>query len=185
MCLVFGGRIGLFKSQPVCHEAINLARQNLKENINQGVQYQRYMTYPSQSEPNSLYTVIVVDKSLRKPLGDSGGAETGLCYTDEQVDRSPTSGGVAARVAYTVATGERSLGDSWAYHSLVSNALGSRSSFVGTALERVAELNDENIILAEPMRVRVGGHAIYVGSSTYVSVEEDPFGNDCFLSNHL
>ncbi|KAJ4293381.1 hypothetical protein N0V90_008664 [Kalmusia sp. IMI 367209] len=188
-CLVSVDELGFGETglkQPVSHEAINLATRNLKRTVNHGAQYQRYMTHPSHSELNSLYTVIVVDKNLGKLLGGSRGAETGLCYfADQQIDRSPTGSAVAARVAYAVATGERKLGDSWTYHSLVSNASDGYGGFVGTALERVSELYDETTMLAEPVRVQVGGYAFYIGSSTYVSEEEDPFGNGGFLFNRL
>ena len=40
-------------------------------------------------------------------------------------------------------------------------------------------------MLAEPVGVRVGGYAYYVGYSTYVSEDEDPFGNNGFVFTRL
>ncbi|KAF1969820.1 putative proline racemase [Bimuria novae-zelandiae CBS 107.79] len=186
-CLVSVNELG-FKTleKPCNHEALNYATRNLKRLVNGGSQYQKYMTHPEYSDLSSLYTVIVVDKNLGEPIGDSQGAETGLCYFgDQQIDRSPTGSAVAARVAYQFAIGELELGTSWIYHSLVSNASGGQGGFVGTALHTIPKLYNEKTMLAEPVRVRVGGYTFYVGSSTYVSEDKDPFGSDGFLFNRL
>lgn len=187
MCLISVEELGFSTlEQPVYHGALNNATRNLKIVINGNMDLQRYMSHPEEKEPGLIYTVIVVDKSVGKPIGDSKGAETGLCYTaDQQVDRSPTGSAVAARIAYHFATGGIDLGDSWTYHSLVSNASGGEGGFVGTVLETVSDLYDDKTMLREPVRVRVGGYAYYIGFSTYVSEEEDPFGKDGFLFTRL
>lgn len=186
-CLVSVDELGFTTlDQPVNHEAMNYATRNLKSVINSNAKFGKYMTHPEHSELGSLYTTIVVDKKLGKPIGDSKGAETGVCYfADEAVDRSPTGSASAARVAYHFATGDLKLGESWTYHSLVSNAAQGQGGFVGTALETIPELYDEKTMLAEPVHVRVGGYAFYIGSSTYVAEDEDPYGNGGFLFTRL
>ena len=188
MCLISVEELGFasLKQPVVYHQALNNATRNLKIVINGNMDLQSYMSHPEEKEPGLIYTVIVTDKGVGKPIGDSKGAETGLCFTaDQQVDRSPTGSAVAARIAYHFATGGIDLGESWTYHSLVSNALGGKGGFVGTVVETVPDLYDEKTMLAEPVRVKVGGYAYYIGSSSYVSEEEDPYGSDGFLFTRL
>ena len=186
-CLVSVEELGFTTlQQPVNHEAMKHATRNLKSVINSDGQFRKYMTHPEHSELGSLYTTIVVDKKLGKPIGDSKGAEVGICYfADEAVDRSPTGSASAARIAYHFATGGLNLGQSWTYHSLVSNAANGQGGFVTTVLETIPDLFHKETMLAEPVRVRVGGYAYYIGSSTYVSEDEDPYGNDGFLFTRL
>ncbi|OAF99486.1 Diaminopimelate epimerase-like protein, partial [Paraphaeosphaeria sporulosa] len=182
-CLVSVEELGFDNlRQPLDHSALTFATRNLKSIVNREHQYQKYITHPEHNDLSSVYTLIVVDKSLGKPIGNSKGAETGLCYfADQQIDRSPTGSATAARVAFAFATGDLALGESWTYHSLVSNASNGQGGFVGTVLETIPELYDEETMLAQPVCVRVSGQAFYVGSSTYVSETEDPFGRGGFL----
>lgn len=186
-CLVSVEELGFDNlKQPLNHAALTSATRSLKSIVNREPQYQKYITHPEQNDLSSVYTLIVVDKGLGKAIGDSKGAETGLCYfADQQIDRSPTGSATAARVAFAFATGELALGESWTYHSLVSNASNGQGGFVGTVLESIPESYDEGTMLAEPVRVRVAGQAFYVGSSTYISEYEDPFGRGGFLFNTL
>jgi trans-L-3-hydroxyproline dehydratase len=186
-CLISVEELGFENlKQPIDHPALNLATYNLKSVVNRDPHHQKYMTHPEHDDLNSLYTVIVVDKGLGKEIGNSKGAETGLCYFgDQQIDRSPTGSAVAARIAYAFATGGLEIGESWTYHSLVSNASNGQGGFVGTVLEPMPELYDEKTMLAPPVRVRVGGYAFYIGSSSYISEDEDPFGTGGFLFNSL
>jgi trans-L-3-hydroxyproline dehydratase len=184
-CLVMVEELGFDNlKQPIDLPALNLATRNLKSVVNRDPHFQKYMTHPQHDDLSSLYTIIVVDKSLGKKIGDSKGVETGLCYFgNQQIDRSPTGSAVAARIAYAFATGDLALGESWSYHSLVSNASNGQGGFVGTVLEQIPELYDRETMLAEPVRVRVGGYAFYIGSSSYISEDEDPFGSGGFLFN--
>lgn len=171
---------------PLDHDALNVATRNLKRIVNRDPEIHKYMTHPEHSDLGSLYTVVVVDDKLGEPVEGSKGAETGLCYfADQQIDRSPTGSAVAARVAYQFAGGGLHIGESWTYHSVVSNAHDSNGAFVGTVLGTIPELYDEKMMLAEPVRVRVGGYAFYIGSTTYVVEEEDPFGEAGFLFKSL
>ncbi|KAF2448413.1 putative proline racemase [Karstenula rhodostoma CBS 690.94] len=186
-CLVSVEELGFDNlKQPLNHAALTFATRNLKSIVNGDPRYQKYMTHPEHDDLSSLYTLIVVDENLGLAIGDSKGAETGLCYfADQQIDRSPTGSATAARVAFAFAAGELSLGESWTYHSLVSNASNGRGGFVGTVLESIPELYDEGTMLGEPVRVQVAGQAFYVGTSTYISEDEDPFGSGGFLFNSL
>jgi trans-L-3-hydroxyproline dehydratase len=186
-CLVSAAELGFVGlSAPVPHDALDNATRKLKEVINADAQYQKYMTHPEYSDLSSLYTVMVVDKSLGEPLDGSKGAETGLCYfADQQVDRSPTGSAVAARAAFAYATGELQMGEAWTYHSLVSNAAGGQGGFVGTVVEEVEDLYDAESMLAKPVRVKVQGNAYYVGSHIFVAEKEDPYGEGGFLFNRL
>lgn len=72
--------------------------------------------HPDEPDLSFLYGVIVTDDVLRddKPVAK---AELGVCFfADQEIDRSPTGSGVAARVALAYHKGERDPGVSWAYH---------------------------------------------------------------------
>lgn len=186
-CLVSIEQLG-FKSlkHPLDHAALNFATRNLKTIVNNGSEYQKYITHTEHHDLSSVYTLIAVDMSMGKAIEGSKGAETGLCYfADQQIDRSPTGSATAARIAFAFATGELALGESWTYHSLVSNAANGQGGFVGTVVGTIPELYDKDLMLAEPVRVQVAGQAFSIGSSTYVSEQADPFGNDGFLFNVL
>ncbi|CAO2652645.1 Nn.00g009280.m01.CDS01 [Neocucurbitaria sp. VM-36] len=188
-CLVSAQELGFGRTglrQPVALGALCLATSKLKAVVNQQPQYQRYLTHPEYKDLGSLYTVVVADKNTGRILANSKGAETGLCYfADQQVDRSPTGSAVAARVAYAYATGDLEMGQSWTYHSLVSNAAGGQGGFVGSVLEEIPHLFHATNMLASPVYVKVEGFAYYVGSHDFVAEGEDPYSNGGFLLNRL
>ncbi|KAK0369134.1 proline racemase [Colletotrichum limetticola] len=122
-----------------------------------------------------LYGIMVTDTDSNDVLPTAqgcAGAETGLYFFgDQQIDRSPTGSVVQARVALAAARGERKLGQSWTYHSLVSRGVGGdRGAFVGTPVEEV-EVGGRRA-----WRVEVSGQAYYTGSSTFVMEEGDEIG---------
>lgn len=85
--------------------------------------------------------VIVVDKTLGTPESGTLGGETGLCFfADQQIDRSPTGSSVMARIPLAIAKRELRLGQSWTYHSVVSQAC-QRDAFVGTGIKQMLESN--------------------------------------------
>ncbi|KAF2734828.1 Diaminopimelate epimerase-like protein [Polyplosphaeria fusca] len=187
-CLVTTEELGFGKSglaSPVDHGAFDRATRALKAVINSEQDLQPCLTHPEHNELNSLYTVMVVDKSVGDVAPGSVGAETGFCFfADQSVDRSPTGSAVAARVAYAHAVGELKLNESFTYHSLLSNATGGRGGFVGTAIEEVPELYTDTM-MSRPIRVRIEGYAYYIGLHTFVAEEEDPYKDGGFLFNHL
>ena len=151
-------------------DAMNYATKQLKAAINENPSYRYLFRHPDHDDLGFLYSIMVVDKRLGKPLGSSNGAETGLCFfADQQVDRSPTGSGVAARLALACAYGKLQRGDSWSYHSLLSNSWEGRGGFVGTLDEIIGKAQD-NLPL---VNVRVEGHVSYTGFSTFVSESDD------------
>jgi trans-L-3-hydroxyproline dehydratase len=188
-CLVSTEQLGFGKNGlrlPVDGEALNNATKRLKKVIQDDDSCQKYMKHPEHKELGSLETLMVVDKIEGRPLGESVGVETGLCYfAGHHVDRSPTGSAVTARVAHAYATGQRKMGQSWTYHSLVSNSVGGQGGFVGTPVEEAAEVYDAQSMLGKPVRVKVEGYAYYVGSHMFVAEKEDPFASGGFLFDTL
>ena len=188
-CLVSTEELGFGKNGlrlPINTQALNRATKTLKKVIQGDECLQKYMKHPEQEDLGSLYTLIVVDKDEGRSLGNSVGRETGLTYfADQQIDRSPTGSAVTARVAHAYATGQRKMGESWTYHSPVSNAVDGQGGFVGTPLEEAPDLYDAKTMIGKPVRVRVEGYAYYVGAHTFVVEKEDPFASGGFLFDKL
>jgi trans-L-3-hydroxyproline dehydratase len=114
-----------------------------------------------------LYGVMVVDKSI-----GPGDAETGLCFfADQQIDRSPCGGCVAARMALAHAQG-MPLGQHRQFHSFVSNAFG-KGAFSGSSVEQI-RIDGGHGQSAEGVLVRIEGEAFYTGAATFVVEPEDP-----------
>ena len=118
----------------------------------------KYYRHPDAPYLCFLYGVIFTDSVLRneKPTPE---AELGVYFfTDQQIDRSPTGGGVAARAALAYCKGEREAGTSWAYHSLVSTH-NLDPSFMGT-IAAEADITDTTAErAAAQVRVRVAGQS--------------------------
>ncbi|KAL0934413.1 proline racemase [Colletotrichum truncatum] len=155
--------------------ALSKAAEKLKKAFNSTPLLRTRLTVPHDDRLQSIYGVMVTDAESGESVPAAPGckgAETGLYFfSDQQIDRSPTGSLVQARVVVAVAKGERQLGESWTYHSLVSTAQGGyKSAFVGTPVERIDYGKREGI------RVEVSGRAYYIGSSTFVAEEEDDVG---------
>ncbi|KAK8158169.1 proline racemase, partial [Phyllosticta citribraziliensis] len=149
--------------------ALDEATRKVKTAFNADAQLkQRYLHHPDHADLQFMYSVFVTEPGSGAAAPGTQGADTGVCFfADQQVDRSPTGSGVQARVALAVAKGQRSMGQSWTYHSLLSRASeGSRRGFVGTPVEEVAVGERKGV------RVEVSGWANYTGVATWV-VEED------------
>jgi trans-L-3-hydroxyproline dehydratase len=128
---------------------------------------------------------MVVDDKLGATTPGSAGAETGLCFfADQQVDRSPTGGGVAARAALAYAKGVREKGVSWTYHSLVSNGFDGRGAMVGTVVEEVDVPGGEGAA-KRGVRVKVEGQAYYTGTYTFIVEDLDSIGERGFAFDKL
>ncbi|KAI8222883.1 Trans-L-3-hydroxyproline dehydratase [Colletotrichum sp. SAR 10_86] len=154
--------------------ALKNAADKLKEAFNSNQLLRTRLTVPDDKRLQSIYGVMVTDADSGDDLPVAPGckgAETGLYFFSDQIDRSPTGSVVQARVAVAVAKGERQLGESWTYHSLVSRAQGDyKSAFVGKAVEKI------DFGKMEGIRVEVSGRAHYIGASTFVAEEEDDVG---------
>ncbi|OJJ42168.1 hypothetical protein ASPZODRAFT_155466 [Penicilliopsis zonata CBS 506.65] len=119
-----------------------------------------------------LYGVMVVDAAHAAPVADVAGAETGLCFfADQQIDRSPTGGCVAARMALAAAKIRRPLRQRWAFHSLVSNPYG--GAFVGSNVDEV-DIPGGHGLSARGVVVQVEGQGYYTGAATFVTEPADP-----------
>ncbi|KAK4624483.1 Trans-L-3-hydroxyproline dehydratase [Fulvia fulva] len=168
-------------SSPVDIDAMNVATRNLKAAINENSEMKHLFSHPDHNDLGFLYSIIVADKDAGVPIAQSTRAETGLCFfSDQQVDRSPTGSGVAARIALAQARGELTKDESITYHSLLSNSLGGRGGFVGSLHEVVGMQGAFPVV-----RARVEGYASYTGTSTFVVEKDDALGQDGFLFDRL
>lgn len=163
-------------------DGFNRATRLLKMAINANEDLRDHFRSPDHEDLGFLYSIMVTDATLGRPNEATKGAETGLCYfADQQVDRSPTGSAVVARVALAVAKGEMSMGESWTYHSFVSNAAGSANAFVGTARSEEIAVNG-----AYPrVKVTVEGKASYTGFHTFVCEPTDALGHGGFIFEKL
>lgn len=124
--------------------------------------------------------MIIVDEGAHN---SEPASETGLCFFgDQQIDRSPTGSGVAARVALAYARGKRRIGERWRYHSLVSRAF-CGGAFIGEPIEQV-KLPSRFGEAIDAIIVKVEGHAYYTGFNTFVVEEDDPLAEG-FLFDKL
>lgn len=155
-------------------DQLDKATTLLKRYINSNPALSKYFRHPEHDDLGFLYSIMVVDESRHVP-----GSEVGLCFfANQQIDRSPTGGGVAARAALAYAKGDRKLNETWEYHSLVS-AAGQGPAFKGTVVEELPEKHPE--IYGPLVRVKGEGCAFYTGFSTYAVEKEDPLGDGGFL----
>ncbi|KAF9878147.1 proline racemase [Colletotrichum karsti] len=155
--------------------ALRNAAEKIKRSFDASPLLRTRLTLPDDKRLQSIYGVMVTDAGSDDEVPAAPGckgAETGVYFfSDQQIDRSPTGSVVQARVAVAVAKGERELGESWTYHSLVSRAQGGfKSAFVGKAVEKIDYGKMQGI------RVEVSGRAFYTGSSTFVAEEDDEVG---------
>lgn len=162
--------------------AMNVATRLLKAAVNDDTRLRHLFSHPDHDALGFLYSIIVVDKEVGKPIAQSTQAETGLCFfSDQQIDRSPTGSGVAARVALSHAKGSPYARERVTYHSLVSNSLGGRGGFIGSLHDEHGQTNDGFPVV----RVLVEGYASYTGTSDFVVEDSDALGDDGFLFEKL
>jgi trans-L-3-hydroxyproline dehydratase len=121
-----------------------------------------------------LYGVMVVDNINTELVPGTMATESGLCFFGgQQIDRSPTGGCVAARMALAHAKGVSQLNERRAFNSFVSNAYAGRGAFIGSNVEEVDIVGGRDIS-AKGVVVRVEGEAFYTGATTFVMEPEDP-----------
>lgn len=131
-----------------------------------------------------LYGVMVVDKVNTARIDGVAATESGLCFfADQQIDRSPTGGCVAARMALAHARGESQLCERRAFNSFVSAASNGRGAFIGSNVEEVAIANGHGLS-TKGVVVRIEGEAFYTGVVTFLKEPEDPI-EDGFLVKEL
>ena len=185
-CIVSATELGFYDGLGnVDMERINNATRLLKDAINSDEELRTRCRHPDHDDLGFLYSIMVVDDKLGSMAPRCAGAETGLCFfADQQVDRSPTGGGVAARAALAYAKGVREKGVPWTYQSLVSNAFGGRGAMVGTVVEEI-EITGGEGITQRGVRVKVEGQAYYTGTHTFMVEELDPIGEQGFAFDKL
>lgn len=167
-------------------DATNKATRLLKAAIIADPQLRNFFRHPDHSDLGFLYSVIIVDANLGNPAPGTRGSETGLCYfADQQIDRSPTGSGVSARIALAYTKGVLRQGESWTYHSLVSNAFAGKGSFTGCVMSVEEDIVDVNGHALRAVRVRVEGFAYYTGFHSFVVEDVDPVGEQGFTFNRL
>lgn len=158
---------------------MGLATTRLKAAANANPELRRYFRHPQSEEMGYLYSVMLVERG-RSAAGAAEGRETGLCFfAKQQIDRSPTGGAVAARMALAHARGVRQVGERWRYDSLLSRAHDGVGSFVGCIVEEGLMPAGDGSSMPF-VRVRVEGDAFYTGHHIFVSEEEDRVGRDGF-----
>lgn len=131
-------------------------------------------------EEGYLYGVMVADSKLGHVAASEGTAayrgqqgvkseETGLCFfANQQIDRSPTGGCVAARVALAYAKGTLAAGEKRVYNSLFTRGCEGLPGFVGSVVDAVDD---------RPwVKVLVEGYAYYTGYHSFMVETEDDFG---------
>lgn len=127
------------------------------------------LQHPEDSRLSFLYSVMVVDRDFGSRPEAVDGTETGLCFfADDEIDRSPTGSCVTARMALAYAKKLRSVGQKWAYNSIVSNHFGT-GAFVASIVDDNARVGGSK----EAVIVRVEGKAYYTGTSNFILEEGD------------
>ncbi|KAH7410714.1 putative proline racemase [Cadophora sp. MPI-SDFR-AT-0126] len=165
--------------------AMNNSTLSLKEAINSNSELQKYLRHPDSDELGFLYSVMAVDTSIGLAAENTVGVETGLCFfADQQVDRSPTGGAVASRVALAHAKGLRKIGERWTYHSLVSNGFDGCGAFVGSVVEELEQPKVDGGSQA-CVRVKVEGNAYYTGFHCFIVEDADRVGAKGFSMKGL
>ncbi|EXJ84624.1 hypothetical protein A1O3_05294 [Capronia epimyces CBS 606.96] len=168
------------------------ATKLLKAAINANPSLTEFAKHPDVDQAGYLYSVMIVDAEQKHPTriadGSFVGEETGLCFfANQQIDRSPTGGCVAARIALAYAKGDLALGQRWLYHSILSKSHAGIGGFAGS----VAEVLPRAAKTVSPLgnspqvRVRVEGQAFYTGMYTVVVEEADVLGKSGFVLNPM
>ncbi|EXJ81856.1 hypothetical protein A1O1_07921 [Capronia coronata CBS 617.96] len=181
---------------------MSFATKLLKDAINGNPELAFCTKHPDMDVAAALYSVLVVDAhpdhhaSSRLAHGGSmstcGDHETGLCFfANQQIDRSPTGGGVAARAALAYTTGRLAEGQRRCYHSLLSRSQSGRGSFSGTIVQVLSSVDGHDAHefghpFGHPLvRVRIEGQAFYTGLYTAVVEEGDTVGATGFSLSQL
>lgn len=181
-CMISAAELGIPQGlASIDLDAANKATRLLKTRIMVDHTLQRFFHHPDHADLGFLYAVIIVDDTLGMPAPGSKGSDTGICYfADQQVDRSPTGSGVSARIALAHAKGVLRQGESWTYHSLVSNAFAGKGSFTGSVITAEEDASVVPGHKALAVCVKVEGFAYYTGFHSFVVEDADPIGEQGF-----
>jgi len=165
-------------------DKMSFATKQLKAAINDQSEIRYFLRHPEHRGLEYLYGIIVTDAVGFVQEGTEG-AGSGLTYfADQAIDRSPTGSGVQARIALSYARKILKVGQSWTYHSLLSNACGGRGAMVGSVSEEVTIPGFENNGYAA-VKVKVEGFAYYTGTSSWIVEAEDQVAEAGFTMKNL
>ncbi|KAH3367728.1 hypothetical protein KXV52_002745 [Aspergillus fumigatus] len=165
-------------------DAMTRCIQKLKPCLMGLAEVQAAVQHPHDQRLAFLYSVMIVDDTLGFQPDDVQGAETGLCYfAENQIDRSPTGSCVIARMALAYAKGLRSLGQRWAYNSLVSNRFGTGAFSAEIVEEVTIDKVDGGCLNA--VVVQVEGQAFYTGASVFAVEHEDRISSSGFTMEEV
>lgn len=162
-------------------QRLSYATALLKKTVNESPELSYLTRHIQTAEQGVLYSILIVDDTKRDQ--DPPNSETGLCFfANQQIDRSPTGGSVAARISLTYAKGDISLNKQRNFNSLFTGANKGLRGFVGSAFEVLnTEGEAEGSRGYNCVRVKVEGYANYMGYSTFVAEKADGLGVDGFL----
>lgn len=171
---------------------MNTATKKLKAAVNTNPELFFCTKHPDSNDLGFLYSIMIVDSNLKAANVSSdaipANEETGLCFfANQQIDRSPTGGCVAARVALAYAKGKLAIGQKWTYHSLLSQSNAGIGAFVGSVAEVLPFAADHiaNSQTWPHVKVRVEGQAYYTGAYTAMVEESDDLGGNGFALNQV
>ncbi|KAF7155901.1 hypothetical protein CNMCM6106_007813 [Aspergillus hiratsukae] len=177
--IVQAAELGFSGLQDLDLDAVTRCLQKLKPYLMRLPEVQAAVRHPHDQRLSFLYSVMVVDSTLGFRPDGVQGTETGLCYfAENQIDRSPTGSCVTARMALAYAKGVRSLGQRWAYNSLVSNHF-ETGAFSAEIVEEVTVDGGDGGGL-NAVIVQVEGQAFYTGTSVFVVENGDRISSSGF-----
>jgi trans-L-3-hydroxyproline dehydratase len=153
----------------------------LKKTVNETPDLSYLTRHIQTAESGILYSVLIVDDMISD--NDPSSSETGLCFfANQQIDRSPTGGSVAARISLAYTKGNLSIGEQRKFDSLFTGSDKGLKGFVGSAFEELKnEGETDGSRKSICVRVKVEGYANYMGYSTFVAEKADGLGVNGFL----
>ena len=162
-------------------DALSRCTANLKAALTADPRFGHLFQHPDERDLGFVYGVIVTDERQGQAADGTAGADTCVCFfADQQVDRSPTGSGVAARRALAHAKGAMLPEQRWTYHSLVSNAHNGQGAFIAQVLGESVIDRSTRGRAGDGVRVRVEGRAFYTGYATFLEEEGDDIGEAGF-----
>ncbi|KUJ11323.1 putative proline racemase [Mollisia scopiformis] len=151
----------------------------IRDTISTAPELSAYTYLPTSPEPVLVNGVIIRDSTIGQTREDVSGAEVGIVFVENAIDRSPCGSGTAARVALAYAKGERKIGERWAYHSMLSLTSDGQGPFVGSPEEEIVIPGGKGVG-ARGVVVRTEGRAYYTGASIFVLEDIDKISRSGF-----
>lgn len=181
-CVISATELGFPQGISEDHiQRLSHATALLKKTVNENSELSYLTRHVQTAEQGVLYSVLIVDDT--KSGNDPSASEIGLCFfANQQIDRSPTGGSVAARISLAYAKGNLLIGEQRKFDSLFTASGTGLKGFIGSAFEDVKNEGEvdgsrKNICV----RVKVEGYANYMGYSTFVAENTDGLAVNGFL----